>query len=60
MAGFRQPSRVMLREKITPREEAARHGRKGRHFVVFRSSAPYQIEVLRLLHDSMDLACHRA
>jgi toxin ParE1/3/4 len=36
----------------------ARHGRKGRHFVVFKSSAPHQIEVLRLLHDSMDLALH--
>jgi len=36
----------------------ARNGRKGRHFVVFKSSAPYQIEVLRLLHDSMDLARH--
>lgn len=36
----------------------ARNGRKGRHFVVFKSSAPNQIEVLRLLHDSMDLARH--
>ena len=36
----------------------ARNGRKGRQFVVFKSSAPYQIEVLRLLHDSMDLARH--
>jgi len=26
--------------------------------VVFKSSAPHQIEVLRLLHDSMDLARH--
>ncbi len=34
------------------------NGRKGRHFVVFKASAPYQIEVLRLLHDSMDLARH--
>jgi toxin ParE1/3/4 len=38
----------------------ARHGRKGRHFVVFRAATePEQtIEVLRLLHDSMDLARH--
>ncbi len=34
------------------------NGRKGRHFVVFKASAPCQIEVLRLLHDSMDLARH--
>jgi toxin ParE1/3/4 len=36
----------------------ARHGRKGRHFVVFRAGAGNAIEVLRLLHDSMDLARH--
>ena len=36
----------------------ARKGRKGRHFVVFRVGAPCSanfIDVLRLLHDSMDL-----
>ena len=36
----------------------ARQGRKGRHFVVFRISGPTTIDVLRLLHDSMDLARH--
>lgn len=39
----------------------ARHGRKGRHFVVFRISPSPDaliIEVLRLLHDSMDLPRH--
>jgi toxin ParE1/3/4 len=39
----------------------ARHGRKGRHFIVFRidpvPDTPV-IEVLRLLHDSMDLPRH--
>jgi toxin ParE1/3/4 len=39
----------------------ARKGRKGRHFVLFRiaerGAAPV-IEVLRLLHDSMELARH--
>lgn len=55
---------------VRPREEigpgihtlhVARHGRKGRHFVVFRiTPAPDTsvIEVLRLLHDSMDLPRH--
>lgn len=36
----------------------AGHGRKGRHFVVFKSWAPQQIEVLRLIHDSIDSARH--
>ncbi|MDE2607591.1 MAG: type II toxin-antitoxin system RelE/ParE family toxin [Burkholderiales bacterium] len=36
----------------------ARDGRKGRHFVVFRAGAGNTIDVLRLLHDSMDLARH--
>jgi toxin ParE1/3/4 len=39
----------------------ARKGQKGRHFVLFRAGC-FQgrntIEVLRLLHDSMDLARH--
>jgi toxin ParE1/3/4 len=33
----------------------ARQGRKGRHFVVFSVSEGHIINVLRLLHDSMDL-----
>lgn len=36
----------------------ARNGRKGRHFVVFRVGGEYLIDVLRLLHDSMDLTRH--
>jgi toxin ParE1/3/4 len=39
----------------------ARHGRKGRHLVVFRvagsAKSPW-IEVLRVLHDAMALAHH--
>lgn len=35
----------------------ARQGRAGRHFVVFRA-ARSDIDVLRLLHDSMDLLRH--
>jgi toxin ParE1/3/4 len=37
----------------------ARNGRKGRHFVMFRIAGTQNsklIDVLRLLHDSMDLA----
>lgn len=55
---------VRPREDIGPGIHAlhvARHGRKGRHFVVFRivpSPDTSIIEVLRLLHDSMDLPRH--
>ena len=39
----------------------ARGGRKGRHFVAYRvgpRTVPPTIEVLRLLHDAMDLPHH--
>ena len=36
----------------------ARGGRHGRHFVVFRPGGKHCIDVLRILHDSMDLARH--
>ena len=38
-----------------------RYGRKGRHFVLYRIGSPSEpptIDVLRLLHDSMDLVLH--
>jgi toxin ParE1/3/4 len=47
------------RSEIGPRIftlHVARLGRKGRHFVVFKISQGQTIDVLRLLHDSMDLA----
>lgn len=36
----------------------ARLGRRGRHFVVFRPHGDHRIEVIRVLHDSMDLPRH--
>jgi toxin ParE1/3/4 len=36
----------------------ARQGYKARHFIVFRRGTGQSIEVLRLLHDSMELARH--
>lgn len=36
----------------------ARQGRKGRHFIMFRVASGSHIEVLRILHDSMDLPRH--
>ncbi|MGE0719035.1 MAG: type II toxin-antitoxin system RelE/ParE family toxin [Alphaproteobacteria bacterium] len=36
----------------------ARHGRRGRHLLMYRIAAPVHIEVLRILHDAMDLPRH--
>lgn len=36
----------------------ARYGQKGRHFVVFKPNSDSTIDVLRILHDSMDLVRH--
>ncbi|HRO58686.1 MAG TPA: type II toxin-antitoxin system RelE/ParE family toxin [Burkholderiaceae bacterium] len=59
-----------LESGATPRDDigrgiytlhAARHGRKVRHFVVFRVGRDIHgdvIDVLRLLHDAMDLPQH--
>ena len=36
----------------------ARQGRRGRHFIMYRASDDNVIEILRILHDAMDLARH--
>jgi toxin ParE1/3/4 len=36
----------------------ARHGRRGRHFVLYRISGRGTIDILRILHDSMDIGLH--
>ena len=36
----------------------ARHGRRGRHILIFRQSEACFVDVLRVLHDSMDMARH--
>ncbi|HEX7338688.1 MAG TPA: type II toxin-antitoxin system RelE/ParE family toxin [Rhodanobacteraceae bacterium] len=39
--------------------DVARPGRKGRHIIIFRiDTATNRIDVLRILHDSMDVARH--
>jgi toxin ParE1/3/4 len=35
----------------------ARHGRRGRHFLMYRASG-HHIDILRILHDSMELGRH--
>lgn len=58
------PAVVGARERVDIGEglstlHVARKGRKGRHFVLFRKgNGPDVIDVLRLLHDTMDLARH--
>jgi toxin ParE1/3/4 len=46
--------------EILLRLHVARSGRKGRHFLIFRviSADRREIEVVRILHDSMDMAQH--
>lgn len=36
----------------------ARQGRRGRHFIMYRASGGHMIEVIRILHDAMELARH--
>jgi toxin ParE1/3/4 len=36
----------------------ARHGRRGRHLLMYRAAAGSVIEIVRILHDSMDLPRH--
>lgn len=36
----------------------ARHGRRGRHFIMYRAAEGQVIEVVRILHEVMDLARH--
>lgn len=52
---------VKEREEIGPgifALHAARHKRKASHFLVFRVLEIRTIEILRILHDRMDLARH--
>ena len=52
---------VKARDEIGPgirTLHVARQGRSGRHFVVFSEAKDHYVDVLRLLHDSMDLARH--
>ena len=56
-----EPLGVKVRDDIGPgirTLHVARQGRSGRYFVVFSEAKDQCIDVLRLLHDSMDLARH--
>ena len=36
----------------------ARHGRRGRHFIMYRAKPEQVIEIVRILHDAMDFTRH--
>jgi toxin ParE1/3/4 len=36
----------------------ARQGRRGRHFILYRAEEEGAVEIVRILHDAMDLASH--
>jgi len=36
----------------------ARHGRRGRHLLLYQTAGGRNIEIVRILHDSMDLRRH--
>jgi toxin ParE1/3/4 len=36
----------------------ARHGRRGRHLVIYRIPGKHTVDILRMLHDSMDVGRH--
>ncbi|WP_370631432.1 type II toxin-antitoxin system RelE/ParE family toxin [Methylosinus sp. Sm6] len=51
----------IARDEILPKLgtlHVARRGRRGRHLVIYRAAPGHVIEILRILHDAMDLARH--
>jgi len=49
------------RQEIAPGARTlhmARHGRRGRHFLLYRVADPHIIEIGRTLHDQMELTRH--
>jgi toxin ParE1/3/4 len=51
----------VAREEIRPNLRTfhvARHGRRGRHLIMYCAAEDHVIEIVRILHDAMDLARH--
>ena len=49
------------RDEILPGLRAlhvARHGRRGRHIILYRAGPEREIEIMRILHDGMELRRH--
>ena len=55
------PAGSKARDEILPglrTLHVARHGRRGRHFLLYRVAKSGHIEIVRILHDRMDLSHH--
>ena len=53
--------RSAARDEIRPglrTLHVAREGRRARHFILYRAAENHVIEVVRILHDAMELATH--
>jgi toxin ParE1/3/4 len=55
VAGFKARDEIMTGLRTL---HVARHGRRGRHFLMYRVRARSTIEIIRILHDSMDFRRH--
>ena len=55
VAGSKARDEIMLGLRTL---HVARHGRRGRHFLLYRIAAGTIIEIVRVLHDRMDLQRH--
>ena len=56
-----EPLRSKARDEIAPglrTLHVARRGRRGRHVLIYRTGPGGVIEIVRILHDSMELARH--
>ena len=61
LAGGSDVAGAKARDEIIPglhTLHVARHGRRGSHFLMYRAAATNTIEIVRILHDRMDLRRH--
>jgi|SRR5215468_10431750 len=54
-AGSKAPDEIMPGLRTL---HVARRGRRGRHFLMYRVTAKRTIEIVRILHDTMELQRH--
>jgi toxin ParE1/3/4 len=55
VAGSKARDEIMLGLRTL---HVARHGRRGSHFLMYRAAPARTIEIVRILHDRMDLRRH--
>jgi toxin ParE1/3/4 len=57
------PAGSKARDEIVPgvrTVHVARHGRRGSHFLMYRVASKTTIEIIRILHERMDLRRHHS